>query len=413
VAALLDIQPLVVYHWKRRFDALGLLGLATHTRASTPITTRVPVQAMMEVFQLLDNNPLLGHYRVKMALDSLGYRCGHVTIWQMVTLYKQAHLPTPRGKRTPNPDERPQQATAPHQVWFADIRYLVKIDGRWLYNVLIFDGYSRAIVGAGCFDRQNFAQLVQVFRQAIAQWGAPETVVSDHGAVFVALQPCLTQLAIQWAPITKRHPWQNLAEGGFSIQRRMLVAYVARCTDRERVYRQHAQFVQDYQFWGYWAHKRQDAQGRVYYVSPEVILANARGRLIEAGRHRRVFRLRRLRRQVRQHGQIRLHNFGRYMDQFVWGQTVAVLIYDEALQIEQADQLLVSYPCVYDTTRRRITAVAEHGRQKYHSFQIIQLMLGALETMHTVWRMPPYRWPHRPRQVLRARQLTLFNGFAQ
>jgi len=27
---------------------------------------------MIDVFQLLDNNPLLGHYRVKMALDSLG-----------------------------------------------------------------------------------------------------------------------------------------------------------------------------------------------------------------------------------------------------------------------------------------------------------------------------------------------------
>jgi hypothetical protein len=26
----------------------------------------------MEVFQLLDNNPLRGHYRVKVALDSLG-----------------------------------------------------------------------------------------------------------------------------------------------------------------------------------------------------------------------------------------------------------------------------------------------------------------------------------------------------
>ena len=359
VAALLDIQPPVVYHWKRRFDALGLLGLTTHTRASTPIATRVPVQAMMEVFQLLDNNPLLGHYRVKMALDSLGYRYGHMTIWQMVALYKQAHLTIPRGKRTPTPDERPHQATAPHQVWFADIRYLVKIDGRWLYSVLIFDGYSRAIVGAGCFDRQNFAQLVQVFRQAIGQWGAPETVVSDHGAVFVALQPCLAQLAIRWAPITKGHPWQNLAEGGFSIQRRMVDAYVARCTDREAVYRQHAQFVQDYQFWGHWAHTRQDAHGRVYYVSPEVILTNATGRLIEAGRLRRVFRLRQLRRQVRQHGQIRLHNFGLYADQFLWGQTVVVLIYDEALRIEQADQLLVSYPCVHDTTRRRITTVAE------------------------------------------------------
>jgi hypothetical protein len=238
-------------------------------------------------------------------------------------------------------------------------------------------------------------------------------VVSDHGAVFVALQPCLAQLAIQWAPITKGHPWQNLAEGGFSVQRRMLDAYVTGCTDRETVYRQHAQFVQDYQFWGHWAHKRKDAQGRVYYVSPEVILANARGRLIEAGRLRRVFRLRQLRRQVRQQGQIRLHNFGLYVDRVLWGQTVAVLIYDEALRIEHAEHLLVSYPCVYDTTRRRITAVAEHGRQQYSSFPVVQLMLWALEIMHTVWRMPPYRWAQRPRRGLRTHQLTLFDGFAK
>jgi transposase len=186
VAKLLAIQPAVVYHWKQRFEALGLLGLTTRPRAGTPITTRVPVQVMMEVFQLLDNNPLLGHDRVKMALDSLGYRYGHMTVWEMVTLYKQAHLTPRRAKRALNPEERPQQATAPHQVWFADLRYLVKIEGRWLYSILIFDGYSRAIVGAGCFERQNFAQLVQVFRQAIAQWGAPDEVVSDHAKVFVA-----------------------------------------------------------------------------------------------------------------------------------------------------------------------------------------------------------------------------------
>jgi hypothetical protein len=56
------------------------------------------------------------------------------------------------------------------------------------------------------------------------------------------------------------------------------------------------------------------------------------------------------------------------VDWVLWGQTVAVLIYDEALRIEQAYQLLVSYPCVYDTTRRRITAVTEHRRQRYRSF---------------------------------------------
>lgn len=180
VAKRLDIPASVVYHWKRRFDAAGLLGLTTRTRASTPLTTRVPIQVMMEVFQLLDNNPLLGHYRVKMALDSLGYRYGHTTVWQLVALYKQAHPPAQPEKRPPNPDERPRQATAPHQVWCIDVRYLVRIDGHWLYSILLFDGDSRAIVGAGCFDRQNLARVVQVCRQAIAQWGAPDAMVSDN-----------------------------------------------------------------------------------------------------------------------------------------------------------------------------------------------------------------------------------------
>jgi len=86
IAQLLAIDPHVVYDWRQRFQAFGLLGLTTRTREATPITTRVSVQVMMEVFQLLDNNPPLGHYRVKMALDAMGYRYGHTTVWQMVAL---------------------------------------------------------------------------------------------------------------------------------------------------------------------------------------------------------------------------------------------------------------------------------------------------------------------------------------
>src|SRR5262249_2601910 len=39
------------------------------------------------------------------------------------------------------------------------------------------------------------------------------------------------------------------------------------------------------------------------------------------------------------------------------GHTVEVLIDHHAVRIEQADHLLVSHPCVYDTGQRRITAV--------------------------------------------------------
>jgi transposase InsO family protein len=83
----------------------------------------------MEVFQRLDNHPLLGHYRIKMALDSLGYRYGHTTVWQMVTLYREAYPRPQKATRLPPPGERPQQATVPHEVWFVDVRYLVQIDG--------------------------------------------------------------------------------------------------------------------------------------------------------------------------------------------------------------------------------------------------------------------------------------------
>jgi hypothetical protein len=263
-------------------------------------------------------------------------------------------------------------------------------------------------VGAGCFDRQNLSRVVQVCRQAIAQWGAPDAVVSDNAGVFLALSPCLQQLGIRWAPIARGHPWQNLAEGGFSIQRRMLDAYVAGCTDRAMAYRQHAQFVQDYQFWGHWAHKRTDTQGRIYYLSPEVILGNARGRVVEPARLRRVFRLRQQTRQVRQQGQIRLHNFGLYIDQALWGHTVEVLMYDDAVRIEQAEHLLVSYPCVYDTKQRRITAVDGTGRQQYRDGPVVQLMLWTLELMRTVWRMPRYRQTSWRREALQTPQVGLF-----
>jgi len=74
----------------------------------------------------------------------------------------------------------------------------------------------------------------------------------------------------------------------------MLDACGVRCPDRETVHRQHAQFVKDYHFWGRWAHTRQDDRGRLYAVSPAVMLGKAKGRMVEASHLRRIFRLRQL-----------------------------------------------------------------------------------------------------------------------
>ena len=260
----------------------------------------------------------------------------------MVALDTQAHRPPPRAPRPPNPDERPPQAAAPHQVWCAELRSLVTIDGQWLDRIRLFDGDSRAIGGAGGVARQHRSRLRQVCRQASARGGAPERVVRDHGGVCVAWQPCLAPLAIPWAPIPTGHPWHNLADSGCAVQRRMLEASIVGCALRAHVYPPPARFVADDPCWGPWAHQRTDAQGRVGSVAPEVIVGQAHGRAVEPARLQRVCRLRQRPRTVRQEGQMRRHTFGLSSDRGLWGQAVEVLIDAEGLRIEPADRLLVS-----------------------------------------------------------------------
>jgi hypothetical protein len=188
----------------------------------------------------------------------------------------------------------------------------------------------------------------------------------------------------------------------------MLDAYVVGCTERERVYHQHAPCVRDDQFWGHWAHTRRDTQGRVYDLSPEVVLGQATGRVVDPIHLRRVFRLRQLTRTVRRHGQIRLHNFGLYVERDLWGHTVEVVLYDDMVRIEQAAQPVVSYPCVYDTRQRRMTAVDASGRQQYGQVPVIQLVFFTLALVRTVWRMPLYRRTSASRRALSAPQMPLF-----
>jgi hypothetical protein len=52
------------------------------------------------------------------------------------------------------------------------------------------------------------------------------------------------------------------------------------------------------------------------------MLGQAQGRALAPMRLRRALRLRQLTRTVRQDGQMRLHTFGLYGDQGLWGPTV-------------------------------------------------------------------------------------------
>jgi hypothetical protein len=187
----------------------------------------------------------------------------------------------------------------------------------------------------------------------------------------------------------------------------MLDAYVVGCTERERVDHQHAPCVQEYQFWGHGAHKRRDTAGRVYDLAPEVMLGQATGQVIDPTPLRRVFRLRQLTRTVRQHGQIRLHNVGPYVERGWWGHTVEVVWYDDMVRIARAAPPVVSDPGVYETRQRRITAVEASGRQQYLQVPVIPLVLCTLALARTVGCLPRDRRTHASRPALSAPPMSL------
>jgi transposase InsO family protein len=73
-----------------------------------------------------------------------------------------------------------------HHWWFTDIRYLVKIDGSWVYSICIIEGYSRKILAGMASPHQDLTAVLQILYAALATYGCPQALVSDNGGVFTA-----------------------------------------------------------------------------------------------------------------------------------------------------------------------------------------------------------------------------------
>jgi hypothetical protein len=87
-------------------------------------------------------------------------------------------------------------------------------------------------------------------------------------------------------------------------------------------------------------------------------------------------------------------------------------VYDDMIRIEQAEQVVVSYPCVYDARQRRITEVDASGHQQYVEVPVMQLVCFTLALVRTVWRMPRYHQTYVPPSALAVRQMHLWSEFA-
>lgn len=165
------------------------------------------------------------------------------------------------------PRVMPSAAFERHGVWSADVRHLDVIDeglvGGKAYAITIMDNYSRAIIASTVTFRQDLSAFFSVLYQAVERHGAPKTLLTDSGSIFLAnrAKAVYEKLGVNKEGIEKGRPWQNFSETTFGIQRRMADWHFSRAESRPELVEAHDRFVSDYNAQPHFVHqKREDGR---------------------------------------------------------------------------------------------------------------------------------------------------------
>jgi putative transposase len=406
---LLRLSRKHVAHLIAAFEQDGFAGLEdARTRPPAHPANQLTLPFLQEVFAVQQDYPRAGRFRVHGLLEQ---QLGDTTpsersvgrAMAINRFFMGAPGPWPPPPPARNGQDRrplPYQLLYPHHYWFIDIRYLVKLEGHWVYSLCIVEGYSRMILAGMSSDYQDELAVLQLLHAALSEYGSPEGIVSDNGSVFTAdaYQDLLRTLQIEPCYIEKGQAWQNLIEAQFKIQLRLADAQFEQATSREEIQTHHATFIQLFNTTPHWAH-RERADGN---KTPESVLGGEVGRRLSPDALRRVFRQLQFPRTVNRHGCVSVQRFYIYAEQGLTKRRVSVWIYADPLHIEYQQNLLARYTCTVDRQQKSLTSVRQpHFYQTPFASPQLEFFELDDEQWLKVRQRPPYSRSRPQRSLLR------------
>jgi transposase InsO family protein len=169
-----------LYAWRRRFEELGPAGLDERRRGA-PKGSRVPEATRRAILMLKGQHEEWGCDRIHdMLMRSDGFMASAGAVARVL---REAGYESEERPTEPHPDKpREFERARPNQLWQSDLfTFLLKREGRRLYLVGFLDDHSRYMVGFGLYASSSGALVREVFEGAIANYGAPEEVLTDQG----------------------------------------------------------------------------------------------------------------------------------------------------------------------------------------------------------------------------------------
>ncbi len=366
IADCLTLSRSHVYTILHAFEHDGFAGLEDQrTRPPQHPDNQLSLPLFKEVLDLQRAYPRAGRFRIHGLLSQQRAEPpSEATVGRAMAINRQCHgAPGPwKSARDARKDESslkhmPYRSVYRHHLWFTDIRYLVQLDGSWVYSICIIDGYSRKILAGMASPHQDLPAVLQVLFTALVDYGCPQALVSDNGSVFTAgdYLAILRDLAIEPLHIEKGKPWQNLIEAQFKVQLRLADFKFEQAQTFEEVQHAHAAFIDTFNTTPHWAHrKRVDGSH-----TPVHVLGWLKGRPVEGQRLRQLFGRTEFLRTVNRYGFVSVQRFYIYAENGLARRRVSIWIYEGELSIAYQKTLLAQYCCDYDPKHRHLQAVSE------------------------------------------------------
>ncbi len=170
--------------WVRRYQQMGEAGL--HNRPHSGRGKAKLAAAVKEkIVQLKTEQPSFGVKRISQWLARVLFlRASPETVRRTLHQEKLLDNRKPKPKRNP-PKPRFFERATPNQMWQSDI-CTFRLGGANAYLIGFIDDHSRYIVGLGLYRSQTTEHVLEVYRRAVADYGAPKEMLTDNGRQYVS-----------------------------------------------------------------------------------------------------------------------------------------------------------------------------------------------------------------------------------
>jgi transposase InsO family protein len=179
---LVGVASQTLTNWRRRFEEEGPAALLGYRRGQQG--SRLPEPVRRAVLMMKQQHPDWGQDRIHdMLLRTHGMQASAGAV-QRVLLEAGYEVETVPSRPNP-PKVRRYERARPNQLWQTDLfSFLLKRQRRRVHLVGFLDDCSRFVVGLGVFGTASGANVRETFEAAIANYGAPEEILTDQGAQY-------------------------------------------------------------------------------------------------------------------------------------------------------------------------------------------------------------------------------------